>query len=373
MRQIFAGAQIFDGTRLHSGKALVVDDGVVTGIEDAAHADVMLDGGLIAPAFIDLQVNGGGGIMLDDQADAGRIAVICATHILQGCAGVMPTLITDTPEATANVIAACATAAQANVPGFLGLHLEGPHLDLSRKGAHDPALIRPMTQADLTQLIDAAGQLPALMVTLSPKAVTNAQISALAKAGIVVSLGHTDCSYEEARSAMDAGAGCATHLFNAMSQLQSRAPGMVGAVLDCDVAAGLIADGIHVSVAALRIAVAARPNGLFLVSDCMGFAGTELTELVLGGRRITRHAGRLTLDDGALAGADLRLDAALALMVRRVGVSPEAALAMATSTPAALIGMSARLGHLVPGRRADMVRLNSDWGLTNVWWGGVAL
>ena len=230
-----------------------------------------------------------------------------------------------------------------------------------------------MTDADLAQLTEAAAALPALMVTLSPTAATSEQIAALTKAGIVVSLGHSDCSYDEARGAIAAGAACVTHLFNAMSQMSGREPGLVGAVLDSDIAAGLIADGIHVSPVSLRVAMAARPSGLFLVSNCMAFAGTDLTELTVGKRRILRAKGRLMLEDGTLAGADLRLDNALAKMVRRVGVPAERALAMATSTPAALIGMSARLGHLLPGRRADMVRLNSNWELENIWWGGVAM
>lgn len=373
MRQVFTGAQIFDGTRLHDNKALIVEDGVVAGIESVKKGDFALEGGILAPAFVDLQVNGGGGIMLDCHADAGRIAAICATHILMGCVGVMPTLISDTPEATSKVIAAGIAAGQANVPGFLGLHLEGPHLDPRRRGAHDPALLRPMTDADMTQLIEAAQLLPALMVTLSPTEVTCEQIAALARAGIVVSLGHSDCTYDEASAAIAAGAGCVTHLFNAMSQMNSREPGLVGAVLGNDIAAGVIADGIHVSPVSLRVALAARPSGLFLVSDCMAVAGTPLTEMMLGGRRILRRNGRLTLEDGTLAGADLRLDQALAKMVRRVGLPADQALAMATSTPAALIGMSGRLGHLVPGRRADMVWLNPNWELKNIWWGGVAL
>lgn len=373
MRQVFAGAQIFDGTRLLSDHALIVENGTISAVEKRSDGDVVLNGGVLCPAFIDLQVNGGGGIMLDGQADAGRIAAICATHILQGCVGVLPTLISDSADATRRVISASIEAAQANVPGFLGLHLEGPHLDPSRKGAHDAGLIRPMQQADVDLLIEAAHELPVLMITVAPASVTLAQVSALAHAGVIVSLGHSDCSYEEARAYMDAGARCATHLFNAMAPITAREPGLAGAVLDSKLAAGVIADGIHVSPATLRLAMAARPEGLFLVSDCMAFAGTTLTEMVLGGRRITRDNGRLTLQDGTIAGADLRLDQAIALMVRRIGVSPERALAMATTTPAALIGMDGSLGHLVPGRRADMIHLDANWQLSQVWWGGVTL
>ncbi|MFN4171126.1 MAG: N-acetylglucosamine-6-phosphate deacetylase [Pseudorhodobacter sp.] len=374
MRLVFSGARIFDGSRLHEDRALVVKDGLITAIGPVPdRPDVILPGGVLAPAFVDLQVNGGGGIMVDGQADAGRLAAICATHILQGCAGILPTLITDTPEATARVIEAAIAAAQANVPGFLGLHLEGPHLDPRRKGAHDPALIRPMTAEDLSMLCAAARRLPVLKITLAPEAVSTDQITALTRAGALVSIGHSDCSMAEARAALEAGAGCATHLFNAMSQMTAREPGLVGAILDGSIAAGVIADGVHVSPAMLRIALAARPEGLFLVSDSIGFAGTDLSEMMLGGRIVQRRAGRITLADGTLAGADLRLDRALAVMIRQAGLEPARALAMASSVPAALIGVADRLGHLTPGRRADMVHLDDDWGLSGIWWGGMRL
>jgi N-acetylglucosamine-6-phosphate deacetylase len=373
MQHVFSGAKIFDGTRLLTGCTLTVDQGLVSTITKAAPSDAVFKGGILAPAFVDLQVNGGGGIMLDGQADVGRIAAICATHILLGCVGVLPTLITDCPIATRRVVAAGIEAAQAKVPGFLGLHLEGPHLDPRRKGAHDAALIRPMQDEDLALLVKAAQKLPALMITVAPSAVTLDQVRALVKAGAIVSLGHTDCSYEEAMAYIAAGAGCATHLFNAMAPMAARNTGLAGAVLDTTLPAGLVADGFHVSPAALRLAMAARPEGLFLVSDCMAFAGTTLTEMELGGRHIKRENGRLTLADGTIAGADLRLDQALGVMVRQTGLAPDAALAMATSTPAALIGMDDVLGHLTPGRRADMVYLDDNWQLQKIWWGGVAL
>lgn len=373
MRQLFSGAQIFDGARLLSDHALIVEDGVIQGLEKADPSQANFNGGVLAPAFVDLQVNGGGGIMLDGEADAGRIAAICATHILLGCAGVLPTLITDSVAATRRVVAAGIQAAQANVPGFLGLHLEGPHLDPERKGAHDPALIRPMENADLELLVQAAKSLPALMVTVAPASVTLEQVRALAKAGVIVSLGHTGCGYEDVRAYVAAGAKCATHLYNAMAPISAREPGLAGAVLDGILPAGIIADGIHVSRPALRLALTARPNGLFLVSDCMAFAGTDLSEMTLGGRKIQRREGRLTLEDGTIAGADLQLDRAIAVMVQKCGVSPGQALAMATSTPAAMIGMENTLGHLAPGRRADLVYLDPDWRLAKVWWGGVTL
>ncbi|WP_347268036.1 N-acetylglucosamine-6-phosphate deacetylase [Paracoccus sp. (in: a-proteobacteria)] len=367
--EILTGARIFDGTRLLDGQALVVEDGEIADIlpEAAAPPGGRRLDGILAPAFLDLQVNGGGGLMVDGRSNLAALRQICAAHRRLGTAGVLPTLITDTPEATAQVIAAGIAAASAGVPGFLGLHLEGPHLDPRRKGAHDPALIRVMQEADLALLCDAARRLPALMLTLAPASVTPQQIAALAAAGALVSLGHSDCTHEEALAAIAAGAGCATHLFNAMSQIGHRAPGLAGTVLSGDLAAGLIADAIHVHPAVMRLALAARREGIFLVSDCMAFAGTDLTEMELGGRRVLRRDGRLTLADGTLAGADLTMPQAIATLTGKVGIAPERALRMASATPAALLGLSHRYGALAPGRRAEMVLLRPDFGLQELW------
>lgn len=372
--QIFAGARIFDGASLHDDKALVVEDGRIAALtgQPPSGPVIRLDGGILAPGLIDLQINGGGGHMVDGATDADMLARICAAHLSLGSTSVLPTLITDTPEVTAQVIAAGIEAARRSVPGFLGLHLEGPHLDVRRKGAHDPALIRPMTDRDLAMLVDAARALPTLMVTLAPCSAAPAQISALAKAGAIVSLGHTDCTYDEARAAMAAGAGCATHLFNAMSQLGHREPGLVGAVLEGPLPCGLIADGIHVSDPAMRIALSAKAQGLFLVTDVMLFAGTDLTEFQLHGRRVLRRDGRLTLADGTLAGADLTLPQAMAHLAG-LGIPPERALAMATAAPAAAIRQCGTLGHLAPGRTADMVHLGDDLSLRGVWKAGAAV
>lgn len=370
VREVLTGARIFDGACFLDGHALVIEAGEIAAILPEPEAPA--EGrravtGILAPAFLDLQVNGGGGLMLDGTTDLDGLRRICAAHRALGTAGVLPTLITDTPAATAHVIALGIAAAKAQVPGFLGLHLEGPHLDPRRKGAHDPALIRPMAEDDLARLCEAARQLPALMVTLAPEAASPQQIAALAGAGAVVSLGHSDCSFEQAQAGFAAGARCATHLFNAMSQIGNRAPGLVGAVLAGEASAGLIADGIHVHPAVMRLALGARPEGIFLVSDCMAFAGTDLTEMELGGRKVLRRDGRLTLADGTLAGADLTLPQAVAVLVRQVGIAPERALRMASAIPAELLGLQDRHGTLAPGRPAELVLLDRDFALREHW------
>lgn len=370
MTRVLTGARLFDGHAFHDDLAVVIDGDEIAALIPAAEAPAASErvAGLLAPAFLDLQVNGGGGHLVSGATTAADLATVCAAHRALGTAGVLPTLITDTPEATAQVIAAGIAAI--GMPGFLGLHLEGPHLDPRRKGAHDPGLIRPMTAEDLARLCDAGRRLPALMVTLAPESASPAQIAQLRAAGAVVSLGHSDCTLAQARAAMSAGATCATHLFNAMSQLGNREPGLAGAVLSGDGAAGLIADMIHVHPDTLRVALAARRDGLFLVTDCMSFAGTDLTEMMLNGRRVLRRDGRLTLEDGTLAGADLTLTQAIGHLVQRVGIAPERALAMASRIPAEVIGQTHRHGTIAPGRRAEMVLLRPDFHLSAYWSGG---
>lgn len=380
MRRVFVGAEVFDGEALHAGAALLVEDGRVAAIVPAAAAPegerVRLAGGVLAPGFVDLQVNGGGGVMLNGRPDLEGVRAICAAHGRLGTLGLLPTLITDRPEVTRAAVAAGIAAAAEGVPGFLGLHLEGPHLDPRRKGAHDPALIRPMTAADLALYAEAARRLPALVVTVAPASVTPAQVAALAAAGAVVSLGHAEATAAEAAAAFAAGARMATHLFNAMSQLGNREPGLVGAVLDAPgVQAGLIADAVHVAPVAMRVALASKrgTEGIFLVTDAMAVAGTDLDRFTLNGREILRRDGRLTLADGTLAGADLDFAQAIRVLVREVGVALPRALRMASAVPAAAIGQGDRLGRLLPGRAADMVHLDDGLRLAGAWRGGEAV
>jgi N-acetylglucosamine-6-phosphate deacetylase len=353
MRQAFTSDRIFDGQAFHEG-ALIVEDGMVVGIAEATATH--LGPGLIAPGFVDLQVNGGDGVMLD--ANPAHLQRIAIAHARLGSTSIFPTLITDTPEMTRAVVDMVASTP---IPGIAGLHLEGPHLSITRKGAHDAALIRPMTDDDLQFLTHAATRIPHLMVTLAPESVSLAQVRALTAAGIIVSLGHTDCTYAIAVDYIAAGARVATHLFNAMSQLGNREPGLVGAVLTRGIVAGIIADGLHVHPANLLLAA---QGDVFLVTDSMAPAGTDMTRFTLNARTIHRSHGRLTLEDGTLAGADLDMDHAARAM-RDAGVTDGKTLAMATSIPARVAGIGA--GRLAPGSPADFIHLSPDLTLQNTW------
>lgn len=358
------GADIFDGETRISGHALVLNGAVIDAIvPEAEVADmtvVSLDGGTLCPGFVDLQVNGGGGLLFNDDQSVATLRVMAKAHANLGATSILPTLITDTPERTGRAVNAAIAAISEGVEGIIGLHLEGPHLSVPRKGAHDAELIRAMDDTDMARLLAAAETLPILKITVAPENVTPDQIATLRAAGVLVSLGHSDATFDTCEAAAQAGATCVTHLFNAMSQLGNREPGLVGAALTLgSLSAGLIADGIHVHPASVKAALAAKqgPSQMFLVSDAMAVAGSDATEFELNGRRVIRTGNRLTLDDGTLAGADLDMLTAVRNLVEWGAASEDEALAMATSRPAALCSGTAGLGRLKPGGRADVLHL----------------
>jgi N-acetylglucosamine-6-phosphate deacetylase len=377
-RSALLARRIFEGEIWREDAALIVDDDRVEAIASRRALPFGLpksDLGevFLAPGFVDLQVNGGGGLMFNDRRRADAIRTICAAHAPFGTTAVLVTLITDTPTVTSEAIAAGMEATRLGVPGFAGLHLEGPHLALSRKGAHDPKLIRPMEETDVERLIAARRDMPALLTTVATESISPDQIRRLTRAGVVVSLGHSDATYEDAATAVEAGASMATHLFNAMSQIGNRSPGLVGAAIGLGGAwAGLIADGVHVDPVNIGIALRAKrgPGRIFLVTDAMSTIGSDITEFTLNGRVIKRHDGRLTLADGTLAGADLDMISAVRFMRERVGVPLEEALRMASLYPAMSMGLDGGYGRLTPSGRADFVALTEDLRVASVWIAG---
>ncbi|WP_432448386.1 N-acetylglucosamine-6-phosphate deacetylase [Aliiroseovarius marinus] len=364
----FRNGRIFDGSEFHDAHAVRFENGVLsafgrdTEIEDIGQV-VDLAGDILSPGYVDLQVNGGDGIMLGDDPSVQTLERMSRAHRALGVTWFLPTLITDTAENTRAAIAATTDAIRQKVPGIAGLHLEGPHLSVTRKGAHDAALIRPMQDDDLSELLKAAATLPCLKVTIAPENVSEAQVAALADAGVLVSLGHTDADYDTCRRYMDAGARCVTHLFNAMSQLGNREPGLVGAALSAgEVSTGLIADLVHVHPETIRAAWSAKtgPGRIFLVSDAMAVAGSDTTEFQLNGRTIHRQDGKLTLDDGTLAGADLDLTTAIRMLVTKVGMPLAEALSAATKSPTQLIKMPTK-GPTDPDcNLSDLIRISHD-------------
>ncbi len=373
----FAAQRIFDSANWTENSALLVDAGrlvATVSAHDIPSTARRIDlQGVLVPGFVDLQVNGGGGVLFNNQPDIAGIKAICSSHAQFGTTALLPTLITDTVLVNQAALAAGADAAAENVPGFLGLHLEGPHLAVARKGAHDPALIRPMTEDDLQRLLAARRLLPHLLVTVAAETVTARQIARLSEAGITVSIGHSDATAETADAAFAAGASQATHLFNAMSQMQGREPGVVGAALAApDVYAGLIADGIHVHPTAIRLALSAKAQAghIFLVTDAMSQTGTGIQSFSLNGRTVTRADGALRLENGTLAGADLDMIDAIHFMHDEIGLTWDEALRMASLYPARAIGAEERHGHLKAGALANFVELNDKMWVESTWING---
>lgn len=378
MERVLTNARIFDGFSWHENSALLLSGGKVSGIVPMAelpsgHRLIDGHGATIIPGFIDLQVNGGGGVMLNDDQSVEGIRQICAAHARFGTTALLPTLITDTPEITAAAIKAGLDAKAAGVPGFLGIHLEGPHLSVARKGTHHPALIRPMEDTDLQRLLAVADRFDALMITVAPENTTVEQVRSLAEAGFIVSLGHTNATYETAKAYADAGARVVTHLFNAMSPLENRSPGLVGTALDLgELSCGIIADGFHVHPASLGAAIRAKrgPGHVFLVTDAMSTIGTELDGLLLNGRQIYRKEGRLTLADGTLAGADIDMLSSVLFIHTALSIEFSEAIRMATVYPAQAAGVGDTKGSLKPGCDADFVVLDKNHAIISTWIGG---
>ena len=331
-----------------------------------------LGGAYLVPGFIDTQVNGGGGVLFNDDLSVDAIAAIGAAHRRFGTTGFLPTLISDDLSVIDRAITAVEEAIARGTPGVLGIHIEGPFLNASRKGVHDASKFRTLDDdaiALLTRL--KSGR---TLVTLAPETTTPAMIIRLAQAGAVVAAGHTDADYATTRAALDAGMTGFTHLFNAMSPLASREPGAVGAALeDIDSWCGLIVDGHHVDPVVLKLALRCRPRNRFmLVTDAMPSVGSPEDHFMLQGRRITVRDGLCLDPDGVLAGSDLNMAAAVRNARDLMDLDLPSAVALATASPASFLGLGDR-GHIQPGFAADLVILDDDLSVIETWINGRSL
>lgn len=329
-----------------------------------------LGGGLLLPGFVDVQVNGGGGVLFNDDPTPAGIQRIVAAHRRTGTTALLPTLISDHWPVVERALDAVDEAIAGGVEGVLGLHLEGPFLNPARKGVHDAARLAVPSDEQLARL--TAPRRGRLLVTLAPECVPPGTVRRLAAAGVVVCAGHSDATYEQVRAALDEGLAGFTHLFNAMSPLASRAPGMVGAALEDKRSwCALIVDGHHVHPATLRVALAARGSaGCLLVSDAMSDAASAGGEMRLQGRRIVRDGTRLTDAAGTLAGSLLDLAGAVRHCAGWLGVPLDEAVRMASLHPARLLRLDDRLGAIAPGLRADLVHTDEQLHVQRTWVAG---
>jgi len=374
-RLALTGAAIVTPDAAIDGHALLIDGAQIAGLarDDAMPAGfeaVDLGGGWLLPGFIDTQVNGGGDILFNDQPTPGGIAAIAAAHRRFGTTGLLPTLISDDLPVVAAGMAAVDAAIDAGMPGVLGIHVEGPFLNVEKRGIHDPGRIRPIDD-DAIALLGRAG--PGVrLVTLAPELAPSGTIAKLTATGVIVAAGHSLADYDQIRAALGEGLHGFTHLFNAMTQLGSREPGMVGAALDDRASRfGLIVDGHHVHPATLRAAIRARGlDGAMLVTDAMPPVGGELGSFTLMGRRIEMIDGICRGPDGTLAGSALTMAAALRNAMDLLGLSIVEASRMASGNPAAFLRLGDRTGAIVPGLAADLVHLDAGRRVTRSWIAG---
>ncbi|MDG9666555.1 N-acetylglucosamine-6-phosphate deacetylase [Hahella sp. CR1] len=369
--------RIFTGETLLSQQALIIEGGRIHSItpEHQIPADAVrlsLNGMLLAPGYIDVQVNGGGGALFNDNPSPAVLREMGAAHRRYGTTAFMPTLITDTRDKMEAAVRAVEAALREGAPGVLGIHLEGPYLNVARKGVHRESVIRE-PEADALQLLSSLGDIGVTIVTLAPEKVPEGFVRKLRERGVHVCLGHTAASYEQVHQALAEGATGFTHLFNAMTPLRNRDPGVVGAALDdADSWCGLIADNHHVHPATIRIALRAKAQGkIMLVTDAMHSVGMPGEEFELLGEKLVRCNGRLATEQGVLAGSDLDMATAVRNTVSAIGLDVEEALRMASLYPAQFLGIDDEYGRIAPGYRADLVLLNDQLEVEGTWIGGV--
>jgi N-acetylglucosamine-6-phosphate deacetylase len=371
-RQLLTHCTLFDGETVREGRAVLIDGGRIAGIlpaDDVRKGSDVLDlgGHLLAPGLIDLQVNGGGGVLFNDAPTVETLQTIVAAHRRYGTTACLPTLISDDAETMRKGIGAVANALAGTLPAVVGIHLEGPHLNPRYRGVHDADRIRTLDEASLAVLCSLeSGR---TLVTLAPEQVPAGMLRRLCDAGVIVFAGHSAASYEETQDAIAAGLSGFTHLFNAMTPLTSRAPGMVGAALDDRSSYfGIIADGHHVHPASLRIAIRSKAVGkACLVTDAMPTVGSTDKHFTLHGVAVTAIGGRCVTADGTLAGSDIGMIDAVRNAAGFGGVDKYEALRMASAYPATALRIDDMHGYLRQGYRADLIELDDNFNVVRNW------
>lgn len=371
-------AQIFDGNSFLENHAVLVRDGMIEAIvaDSSVPGDVeIIDGAeqTLAPGLIDVQVNGGGGVLLNDAPDVQTIKTMITAHRQCGTTTMLPTLITDTRQKMETAIKAVQEAIDTGLAGVVGIHLEGPYLNLERRGVHPADQIRPM-EPDAIDLLSSLRD-GCTLVTLAPENMAKGAIKELVTNDVLVCAGHTAGTFYDIMSAIGEGLRGFTHLFNAMSPLSHREPGVVGAALSDDRTwCGLIADGYHVHPAVIKTAVRAKTKGkMMLVTDAMPTVGATDKRFMLGDEEIIAVDGRCALADGTLAGSDLDMISAVRNCMEMAEIGLDEALRMASLYPAAFLGLDHIIGRLAPGYQADMILFNDQFKVTQSWVKGIQL
>lgn len=376
MRTIFSGGSILVTGEWQHDIDLVIEGGWIVELrptqQDKKDSETYIDisNQFLVPGFIDTQVNGGGGILFNDAPTVDTVKSIADAHRPYGTTALLPTLISDDLDVVANAIAAVDEAMAQNVPGITGIHIEGPFLSPLKKGIHNSDKFRRIDEDALALLTSLKNGVT--LVTLAPEETTPDMVQQLADAGVIISAGHTSATYDQIIAAVDAGLTGFTHLYNAMTGLNSREPGVVGAALDTrSTFAGIIADGHHVHPASLRAALHAKgTDRIMLVTDAMPSVGAKNKNFTLQGLDITVENGRCSAADGTLAGSDLDMASAVQNAIAMLDVPLAVAVQMASSNPARFLGLTNTHGDIRPGMRADLVLLDTLHEVQQTWIGG---
>ncbi|ACJ30387.1 N-acetylglucosamine-6-phosphate deacetylase [Shewanella piezotolerans WP3] len=371
MKQTIVAERLFDGQQFHSDQPITFEDDHIIAFDTVKGASESRVSGTVCPGFIDVQVNGGGGVLFNATPTRQGIEAIGFAHAKFGTTAYLPTLITDNVSVMQRAADAVADAIASKSSGVLGVHFEGPHLSVPKKGVHPEPQIRRISDAELE--VFSRQDLGVKVVTLAPENVSPDVISALVESGVKVCLGHSNADYDTVKAALVAGATGFTHLFNAMSAFGSRSPGMVGAALEsADTWCGLIVDGHHVHPAAAKVAINAKPQGkVMLVTDAMPPVGLNDEEsFELFGTEVIRVGDRLNAVTGELAGCVLDMAGAVKNTVSMLEVSPEEAIRMASLYPAKFLGIDKQFGSLEIGKRADLVLMNDEYKVQQTYIGG---
>lgn len=376
MLQAIVNGCIFDGESVREHKAVLIEGEHIVAVVDPEQvpadigASYDLEGGTLIPGFIDLQVNGGGGVLFTAAPTVDSLRTIGAAHRQYGTTGFLPTLISTRFDVMREAVSAVAEAIAIGTPGVLGLHLEGPFLSPERKGVHDAGKFCQLDQTGFDILTSL--QVGSTVVTLAPELTSPQMISRLVEEGVIVCGGHSGATYAQTRDALAQGLSGFTHLYNAMTPLQSREPGMVGAALeDDDSWFGIIADGHHIHPAAFSVAVAAKKRGgALLVTDAMPTVGSPDTSFILDGKTIVASEGRVTNAEGTLAGSDLTMLSAVNNAAEFARLDWFEAVRMASLYPARALGLERELGAIRPGFRASLLALDSAHRIRASWING---
>jgi len=377
MKTAFHHGEILLGQDFTQGKAVLIENDQIVAIVDEhdpqieqADTRIDLNGGWLMPGFIDLQVNGGGGVLFNNAPTVETLRQIMHGHRRFGTTGMLPTLISDDVAVMQAAISAVRQAIVEGVPGILGIHLEGPYLAAGRKGTHNPEKFRIPDAAEI-ELVTSLDR-GVTLITLAPECVPLALIKQLSARGARIAAGHTAASYEQICAGLAAGISGFTHLFNAMTPMQGREPGVVGAALDCPHSwCGIIVDGVHVHPASLRVAIAAKRRGkMVLVTDAMPMVGADGPSFRLYGKTITAIDGVVRNAAGSLAGSALDMASAVRNTMTYLGVPLAEAARMASLYPAQWLGLGERYGKIAPGYQADLVLLDDAFCVQSSWIGG---